>query len=174
MALHPTHRLLASALDSGALQLHVYDACDGTGSTTLQLLPLHILVPSANSQQPCTAACFLSNINSSSDSNSNSHGWVAAGGAGGGVSVWDVETGAVIWSRENAHSSRVKCATAVGPQLLATGDCWGRVNIWDVRSRAAAAAGVQLPAGGAATCLSVVEGKVRPPALFRCCSWILV
>lgn len=90
---------------------------------------------------------------------------MAAGGAAGGLSVWDVDTGAAVWSRNSAHSSRVKCAAPLGPQLLATGDSWGGLHVWDLRSRAAAA-GVQLPADGAATDLCLVEGKVCGAAAF--------
>lgn len=109
VTLSPTHRLLATALDSGALLLHVYD--DGPGGS-LQLWQKRLLQPfgehSRGAAPGCTAARFVGSR-------------LAAGGAGGALWVGDVESGRAVWS-QGGTGARVKCMAALQePQLLISG-----------------------------------------------------
>ena len=109
VALSPTHRLLATALDSGALLLHVYD--DGPGGS-LQLWQKRLLRPfgeqGRGAPPACTAARFIG-------------GRLAAGGASGALWVGDVESGRAVWA-QGGTGARVKCMAALqAPQLLISG-----------------------------------------------------
>lgn len=122
MALHPSYRLLATALDDGSLLLHVYEPTDG-GSSSLQLWAGHSLRPFAGAAQPdCTAACFVSGPGSGAG------GAAVAGSAAGALHASGVETGQQAWAHggggggAGGHASRIKAMAVLGPHLLATGE----------------------------------------------------
>lgn len=128
VAMHPSFRLLASALDDGDLLLHVYESPEG-GSGSLQLWPGHSLRPFAGAAQPgCTVACFVSG------SDSAAGGVAVAGSAAGALHAADVESGRQAWSHAGSggtgaaggHARRIKAAEPLDPHLLATGG--GRIG----------------------------------------------
>ncbi|KAL4457290.1 hypothetical protein ABPG75_012155 [Micractinium tetrahymenae] len=148
VALHPSYRLLASALDGGGLLLHVYDSVEAA-SGSLQLWLGHSLRPFVGAAQPgCTAVCFVSG------SGSAAGGSAVAGSAMGALVAADVETGRQAWADAGSgsgggggHASRIKAAAALGPHLLVTGDSRGVLKLWDLR-RPRATATLEVPGGG--------------------------
>lgn len=131
LALHPTHRLLATALESGTVQLHVYD--DASGG--LQLWPSHSLCPFALAQLPaCTAIAFLADsLGGAIEAGSGgSGGAVVVGSEAGALHAADTATGLQVWHHDGEHSggARVKCIAGLDAHTLASGGLGARRLQW--------------------------------------------